>query len=813
MLGVEKPIDDTRKQLGEAWSTVQRSDSGFNLGRRAIGAGAISSLHSSSQTQSPIDSACEGRVGVHRNCVQQRFVATNPADDQPRHIENVVATHGIRGLAGQRISLNEHAGDGTIGALRNHEYGAEVGDGSDDEVQTILHSRASKGYTKLPTRPDGDDELPTMHVQSPSRVMGIGAEEAKDDGFPTVLLSKSASKVGPAPAGADTSGIRQIGHFTVLHEIAEGGMGVVYAALDEQLGRKVAIKLLTAKGDQAGQADERMIREARAMARLSHPNVVQVHEVGTFDGKTFVAMEYVEGLTLRKWLKQGLTWMEVLDVFRQAGQGLAAAHKQGIVHRDFKPENVVVSKDQRVKVLDFGLARWKTDGGEIPISSDESQSSFEIFLSESNDGRSLTQTGHVLGTPAYMSPEQFEGKTADGRSDQFGFCVALYEALYGHRPFRGRTYAKLARAITKGSPLLPPEDTDVPKWVHKVVMRGLSRDPDDRFPSMEALLTGFEDFKANVDAYNTEMLRLESGLGTIMVLAFWILDWMFVADHVYLALFIRLGIGGAALIIHMLCRRRQRFVERNIDNLSLAINILTGWGMCVIIWLAGGYESAYYAGLNLLVLSLGIMFLWTVRRALLLNGIIYGFYMLPLVFGIIEVHEPDVVLSNQFFLLSTMIIVMTAQRQRYAQERRRTPKILGRARALPVARRGRSIGSAPARRTLRANPVPLVGRGRAAKVASRAARDVVYGHWRRRFSRDRGPTRRGGPDRDSRQPAATPQRRTMAIRPRGSVPRRRARISRVQCRSRSPAEYHRATYLDTVRQADLDTSRAIGDYV
>ncbi|MCY1010476.1 protein kinase [Nannocystis pusilla] len=507
------------------------------------------------------------------------------------------------------------------------------------------------------------------------RAADVDMDEQGVNDVPTALFRGAAAAdegvvVYDAGVEPDGHGPLRIGHFTVLHEIAKGGMGVVYAAHDEQLGRKVAIKLLRAQGDLAGQADERMIREARAMARLSHPNVVQVHEVGAFEGKTFVAMEYIEGQTLRKWLKTGPhAWPDVLDVFRQAGQGLAAAHRAGVVHRDFKPENVVVSKDQRVKVLDFGLARWKAE--EVQVEGEEVEISLDEHPSESDDGPCLTRPGFLLGTPAYMSPEQFEGNPADTRSDQFGFCVALYEALYGRRPFPGSNFAKLARAITKESPLPPPADVDVPKWVHAVVLRGLSRDPSQRFPSMDALLTGFGDFKASVDAHNTEMLRLESGLGTIMVLGFWILDWMFVPEHVYLALFIRLGIGGAALVVHVLCRRRPRLVERHIDDLSLAINVLTGWGMSAIIWLAGGYESAYYAGLCLLVLTLGIMFLWTVRRALLLNAIIYGFYMTPLVLGLIEVHEPTVVLSNQLFLLSTMIIVMTAQRQRYVQERRR----------------------------------------------------------------------------------------------------------------------------------------------
>ncbi|MEM9452970.1 MAG: protein kinase [Myxococcota bacterium] len=470
----------------------------------------------------------------------------------------------------------------------------------------------------------------------------------------------------------------EIGRFKVQHKIASGGMGVVFAAKDEQLDRILAVKVLHTRENRNEEAYGRMMREARAMARLSHPNVVQVHEVGEVDGKVFVAMEYVQGLTLRKWLKaERRSWRDVLEIFRQAGQGLMAAHSAGIVHRDFKPDNVIVSKDYRVKVLDFGLARWHDPSD--PTYFDESTSiDGEEPVSRSGpheatymgEGGSLTRTGFVMGTPAYMSPEQHKGFPADARSDQFSFCVALYEALYGRRPFPGRSFQQVARTITEEAPLPRPTDSRVPKWLHRVVMRGLSRNPAQRFPSMEALLSGFEDFQAKVDARNANMLRLETGLGSMLVGLFWILDWLFVREHIVLTGLLRGTVIAYALGIYVLCRQRPRLVERYVDPLAFSVNLAAGWSIAAIVWLEGGLESPYYAGLNLLVLSVGIMFLWTLRTALLLNGLLYVFYMLPLVIGVIEPREPGVILMNQFFLVSTIIITLAAQHQRFALQRR-----------------------------------------------------------------------------------------------------------------------------------------------
>jgi WD40 repeat protein/predicted Ser/Thr protein kinase len=273
----------------------------------------------------------------------------------------------------------------------------------------------------------------------------------------------------------------KIGRFTIVRELGVGGMGVVYVAYDEQLDRRVAVKLLRGADDSA-QAQFRLEREAQAMARLQHPNVVTVHEVGTFEGQVFVAMEFVDGQDLRGWLtSRSRSWRAIVEVFAQAGEGLAAAHEAGIVHRDFKPDNVLVGKDGRVRVADFGLAH----AFDAPLEGAEANAS------ESASKRletSLTRTGAVMGTPAYMPPEQHAGRRTDARSDQFSFCVALWEGLYGRRPFVGRTLPELSLAIAEGRIEAPPEDSEVPAWLGALVSRGLSPEPDERWLTMRELL-------------------------------------------------------------------------------------------------------------------------------------------------------------------------------------------------------------------------------------------------------------------------------------------------------------------------------------
>jgi tetratricopeptide (TPR) repeat protein/tRNA A-37 threonylcarbamoyl transferase component Bud32 len=277
-----------------------------------------------------------------------------------------------------------------------------------------------------------------------------------------------------------------VGRYRLLQRLGEGGMGTVYAAYDDSLDRKIAIKLIRPDRIETAAVRDRTLREARALARMSHPNVVHVYEVGEIEDQLFLAMEFLAGPTLRHWLDEApdRDWRETVGVFRQAGEGLAAAHAEGIVHRDFKPHNAMFGVDRRVRVLDFGLAR--IDRVEDPGGSASPDSKTPL-------DDALTASGTLLGTPAYMAPEQLEGKHADARSDQFGFCVALYEALYGTRPFVGRTLGELIRAVSNAQIQEPSRGSTVPAWVRRVLLRGLDREPAQRFESMRGLLDALGD--------------------------------------------------------------------------------------------------------------------------------------------------------------------------------------------------------------------------------------------------------------------------------------------------------------------------------
>jgi tetratricopeptide (TPR) repeat protein/predicted Ser/Thr protein kinase len=274
-----------------------------------------------------------------------------------------------------------------------------------------------------------------------------------------------------------------VGRYVILDRIGSGGMGVVYAAYDPELDRRVALKLLRTDRFSSESGCSRLLREAQALARLTHPNVVAVHDAGTFGDRVFVAMELVEGETLQRWLEEGArSWREVLDRLLAAGRGLAAAHAAGLVHRDFKPENVLLGRDGRVRVVDFGLAKALADAAEEPLAPD---SGGEL-------ASPLTAWGAVLGTPAYMAPEQLRGIAADARSDQFSFCVALYEALYGERPFVGKGPREIAESVARGVAREAPAGTKVPGWLRAVALRGLKADPEERYPGMDDLLRDLE---------------------------------------------------------------------------------------------------------------------------------------------------------------------------------------------------------------------------------------------------------------------------------------------------------------------------------
>ena len=304
-----------------------------------------------------------------------------------------------------------------------------------------------------------------------------------------------------------------VGRYILLDQLGAGGMGVVYSAYDSQLDRKVAIKILHGwllAGRDASDLGARMLREAQAMARLSHTNVVTVFDVGTFEDSVFLAMELVLGCTLRQWLKTPRPWRERLEALKAAGRGLAAAHAADIVHRDVKPDNILVGKDGRVRVTDFGIARSLGAGdpstpraspgdpathaahgvGSPPASI--ATGTGDVLSSSAMLDVSLTASGSILGSIGYMAPEQARGEPVDARSDQFGFAATLYFALYGERAFPSRELGPYLASL--GEPVPPaPRDSPVPVWLRRVVLRGLSAAPEARYPTMDALLAALDD--------------------------------------------------------------------------------------------------------------------------------------------------------------------------------------------------------------------------------------------------------------------------------------------------------------------------------
>ncbi len=298
---------------------------------------------------------------------------------------------------------------------------------------------------------------------------------------------------GPSDPGGEPGpdvrvGARLAEHFQVLRRIGSGGMGVVVLARDLRLDREVAIKLVGSTSSDRGGA--RLQREAQAMAQLAHPNVVAVHEVGTVAGSVYIAMEFVDGGTARSWIRERpRTWSEVLDVYLQAARGLAAAHAAGLVHRDFKPDNVLVGKDGRVRVADFGLARSRgidaqaATAGSIEIPA-EQQASFQH--------PTLTATNAVVGTPGYMAPEQFANKDVGPAVDQFAFGVALWEALFGDRPYGPHAALPEEELVVRPT----PPDRRAPKWLRRALSRAIAPRPEDRFVDMRALVHALETGRA-----------------------------------------------------------------------------------------------------------------------------------------------------------------------------------------------------------------------------------------------------------------------------------------------------------------------------
>ena len=332
-----------------------------------------------------------------------------------------------------------------------------------------------------------------------------------EDGDPLEdVLNKlaDAPPISRAQRGHLRTGAIIDGNYRIERRVGRGGMGAVYLATDLNLNRTVAVKLCL--GEASRLRIDRLLREAQTMARLSHPNVLTVFQVGTVNDALFIAMEYVDGGTAREWLSgEDRTWREIVGLYLRAGRGLEAAHEVGIVHRDFKADNVLCGSDGRVLVADFGLAR--ADVSPDIVTDDDSRAAAQT--------QTLTQTGVSLGTPAYMAPEQHGGGEVDPRADQFAFCAALYEALFGALPFKGATRRELVEA-QRSNAIEPPSSTPVPTRIRKAVERGLRYDPDERWPTMAELLAELAHDPARVRRRLAATAGAVTTIGVVAVLSY-----------------------------------------------------------------------------------------------------------------------------------------------------------------------------------------------------------------------------------------------------------------------------------------------------
>lgn len=365
------------------------------------------------------------------------------------------------------------------------------------------------GRARKPGPPPVPAKVPRNADATSPGVRGARQPSPDDllDNLPTQAVLRPAPEVandaGPLPPGT------KMGRYFLVEHVGSGGLGDVYKAYDPELDRRIAIKLLRAEVVDAnrrlGDPTARLRREAQALAKLRHPNVVVVHDVGVFEHEVFLAMEFAAGKTLMPWARaHGQQWKTVRDVFSRAGEGLAAAHDAGLVHRDFKPANVVVEDTTRVTVLDFGLARAVDSGvvddplpqhDETTAVPRESSTGASSLLSREVTGRSL-----LLGTPPYMAPELYYGSPATQASDQFAFCVSLYRVLFDRLPFVAKTGSEFCAAVRRGE--LNFSGRSLPGWLTRLITRGLRHEPEDRFVDMRTLLS----------ALHTDRTRRRRGL-------------------------------------------------------------------------------------------------------------------------------------------------------------------------------------------------------------------------------------------------------------------------------------------------------------
>jgi len=376
-------------------------------------------------------------------------------------------------------------------------------------------TRTSAGWSRLWLREPPVQAATGATLVVVSRADDGMAETAPASGEDTTVdgRGRAGRAAGsPGPAGDDGDVGSSLGRYQIIGLLGAGGMGRVYRARDPDLNRELAIKVLRrAPGSGSGGLEHRLLREAQAMAKLNHPNLATVYDVGSVGGEVFIAFELIDGGTLGAWARGGRSFAERLAALIAAGRGLEAAHSAGVIHRDFKPDNVLVGRDGVVKVVDFGLARG-VGAGAAP---DDASGRGDALSVE------LTLTGSILGTPAYMAPEQHHGAVADARADQFGFAVSAWEILYGRRPFAGKTLEALATAIGDGEIEPPPVGGDVPAAIEPVLRRALAVEPDRRYPDMGVLLAALAEVAAPPPAARRRwgLIVAALGVGAVAVTA------------------------------------------------------------------------------------------------------------------------------------------------------------------------------------------------------------------------------------------------------------------------------------------------------
>ncbi len=483
------------------------------------------------------------------------------------------------------------------------------------------------------SRPDLDDADP---VGSDSRHNPLPAVTLDDDVFSGQPASVSVQAASYVPA--------QVGRFPILRRLGAGGMGAVYAAYDELLDRKVALKVMHSTRAGSLGRRQRTLVEARALARLTQANIPMVYEVGEAEGQVYISMEYIDGATLADWLAEApRSWQDILAMYLQAGAGLAAAHQAGIVHRDFKPDNVLVGRDGRPRVVDFGLARLGGAGSpqaELPSSLSGRVASSTAgtadrpgpegaipmparTLSASASLDRLTVAGSISGTPGYMSPEQYAGGDVDALSDQFSFCAALYEALYGYLPFPGETLEELKKSV-QGAVRPPPAGTRVPVEIQQALLRGLAAAPGGRFADMDELLSALRlelsETAGSSALGRFRILRLFAGLALVLgaIIALRMASGNVAARDGMLGSLILIGVlGGAGLL------RFRTLLENTFHRhiyLALMVIMSQNLGQRLLGWKLGWlmrqlipFEMLVWAGGMAMMSLLGLRPLrWTV---------------------------------------------------------------------------------------------------------------------------------------------------------------------------------------------------------